>query len=214
MLCVEGGGFFDTGASGGPIAFHEVPTLWVDETEVTVAEYAACVAAGSCSSPELGGACNWGVQDRGLHPINCITWFQAEAYCGWAGKRLLDEWEWEWMARGRDEARTYPWGADAPTCEFAVLSDQVLGPACGGLGTAPTGSKPAGNSRDGAQDPAGNVREWTSSNFAPAVVQRVVRGGSWNESDVQAFSAAARGLEQPSDRFDNLGARCAQLAVP
>lgn len=74
----------------------------IDKYEVTVAEYRRRVEAGGkgCASPGTGESCNWGTQGRENHPINCVDWNQAQAYCQWAGKkRLPREVEWEKAAR-------------------------------------------------------------------------------------------------------------------
>ncbi len=94
----------------------------IDRTEVSVSDYATCVAAGACSAegltvplwrgkrrPGWGDACNWGKPGRDFHPINCVDFDQARVFCAWAGKRLPGEWEWEKAARGVEGA-VYPWG--------------------------------------------------------------------------------------------------------
>ena len=53
----------------------------LDATEVTVRAYTACVDDGVCTAAITGGHCNYGVSDRALHPINCVTFDQAAAYC-------------------------------------------------------------------------------------------------------------------------------------
>jgi eukaryotic-like serine/threonine-protein kinase len=125
--------------------------FWIDQTEVTGAMYARCVAGGKCkprwclSGPEFD-----------QHPAVCVDWFNAKAYCEWAGRRLPTEAEWEKAARGTDD-RLYPWGNEPATCELAVMNDGS-GNGCGG-GSASTrvGSKPKGASPYGALDMAGNV---------------------------------------------------------
>jgi len=108
---------------------------WIDSHEVTVAAYGAYVEAmaessaywkstglghagpwdcGSCE-PGAGGLCNWGVPGKEQHPVNCVTWFQADGYCTWAGKRLCTEAEWERAARGTD-GRKYPWASGGTGC--------------------------------------------------------------------------------------------------
>ncbi len=99
-----------------------LPAFAIDRTEVTVAAYAKCVEHGACETiglqlPYYGDreqlqdawSCNWGRTDRSAHPINCLDWEQARAYCTWVGKRLPTEAEWEKAARGTD-GRSYPWG--------------------------------------------------------------------------------------------------------
>jgi formylglycine-generating enzyme required for sulfatase activity len=88
-------------------AFH------IDKAEVTVKAYRACVSAGACTPPTSRARCNWDQPSRRDHPINCVTWHQADAYCQWASKRLPTEAQWEKAARGTD-GRIYPWGDDPP----------------------------------------------------------------------------------------------------
>jgi eukaryotic-like serine/threonine-protein kinase len=125
--------------------------FWIDRTEVTHAMYARCVAGGKCKP----GWCPTG-SAFDQRPAVCVDWFNATAYCEWAGRRLPTEAEWEKAARGTD-GRLYPWGNERATCEVAVMNDGS-GNGCGG-GSVSTrvGSKPKGASPYGALDMAGNI---------------------------------------------------------
>jgi formylglycine-generating enzyme required for sulfatase activity len=181
----------------------------MDQDEVTAAEFAACVAGGGCTSPSTGGSCNYAVSGREDHPVNCVDWFQAEAYCAWNSQRLPTEWEWEWAARGRDEGRTYPWGTASPSCTYAVKYEG--GGGCGQGRTWDVGSKtPAGDSRDGLRDMGGNVWEWTDSWFDSNQVSQVLRGGGWYADNSVYVRADGRFSYDPPRRDDNGGFRCAK----
>ena len=89
--------------------------FYIDQSEVTVAEYIRCMQDApkrGCSAPQESDFCNYAKRgDRRPHPINCVTWDQARKYCKWVGKRLPTEAEWEKAARGVD-SRKYPWGSN------------------------------------------------------------------------------------------------------
>ena len=185
-----------------PTKQRHVDAFRIDRTEVTVAEYAACVDAGACTVPNCEwGTPNWGRTDRADHPINCVSWDQAEAYCEWVGKRLPTEWEWEKAARGTD-GRKYPWGDGDPGRSSANL----LGYEDGYSETAPVGNYAETASPYGALDMAGNVWEWTAT---PVKDARVYRGGSWS-SDHRDARASNRWSIDPAKRYASIGVRCAR----
>ncbi len=130
-------------------------------------------------------------------PVLHVNWWEAEAYCNWAGRRLPTEVEWEVAAaaepgsdgRTLSEAkRRFPWGNDAPTPERANLGWCAMG-------TVDVNAHPAGDSAFGCRQMIGNVWEWTSSNLGPYAgfvvdpyqeysepwfhTHKVLRGGAW-----------------------------------
>jgi formylglycine-generating enzyme required for sulfatase activity len=211
-----------------------VAAFQIDKTEVTVAQYGRCVDAGACSSdgltlpywgdkeqPEFAWACNWGKGGREQHPMNCVEWRQAQAYCTWAGKRLPTEAEWEKAARGTD-GRKYPWGNQGygAAGQVANIADETAkrsqpdwSSAAGYddnfYGTAPVGSFPAGASPYGALDMVGNVWEWTADWYDAEHKYRSNRGGSWGDLPRWARASGRDGLA-PGLRDVGVGFRCAQ----
>ncbi len=195
------------------LAAQERPeSATLDVSEVTVASYGDCVNAGVCTLPRTDGACNWGKADRADHPINCVTWYQAEAYCVWRGARLPTQGEWTWFATN-GHATTQPWG-DAPvSCDVAILDDGGAG--CGRNGTWPVCSRPAGNTRGGHCDLVGSVWEWTASGsdtsgqYPDCGFDRAYLGGSWF-MDAARVGAEARHEDAPLISLYHLGFRCIQ----
>lgn len=222
MVEVPGGDFYmgcnervDSECSGDekPGKTVHVPGFRIDTTEVTVAEYKKCVDAGVCSADVAsqivkGGDkhCNWGKTGRADHPINCVNWASAEAYCKWAGKRLPSEKEWEKAARGTDR-RKYAWASASISCDFAVLWDDGRR-GCERGSTWPVGSKSSGASPYGAQDMIGNVWEWTSDWYSQ-YQKRSARGGAWNYGPKYLRVSERSGLK-PEWRLNGVGFRCAQ----
>ena len=171
-----------------------LPGFRIDRTEVTAAAYAACVTAGVCTAPTCSS-------DSPQHPVVCVDWNQARAFCGWRGARLPSEEEWEKAARGT-EGRIWPTGNTEPTCTQANIDN------CEGRAWA-AGSQPATASPYGALDMVGNVWEWTESAFDANT--RVFRGGGWGDVARNARASVRFGFV-PSRRFDDIGFRCAQSA--
>jgi formylglycine-generating enzyme required for sulfatase activity len=198
----------------------------LDRTLVTVNAYDACVRGGSCSpagneqrgtpgaGPEQNAFCNGSHPDRGDHPINCVDFSQATAYCASQGERLPTEEEWEYVARGPSD-RTYPWGEDAPAGQLCWnrLRGEDYAHA---EGTCPVGAHPSGDSPFGIADIVGNVWEWTSSVLTVPYggqednTARVVRGGGWRDSEPSEVRGANRNASNLPDRVVNLGFRCAR----
>ncbi|MEM6788182.1 MAG: SUMF1/EgtB/PvdO family nonheme iron enzyme [Myxococcota bacterium] len=213
---------------------HEVDldTFFIDRTEVTVDAYRKCHDAGRCSivglrsQTDIGGLqveCNWGKKERENHPINCIDWAQASAYCAWAGKRLPSEAEWEKSARGTDQ-RVYPWGNARPSKETVPDLRTVSRARPSGSGpntTWPVGSFPAGSSPYGAVDMLGNVWEWTADWFDQAAYTAAVRRNPKGpptgtaramRGDINAATMriTRRSKLAPDARLGLLGFRCAR----
>lgn len=189
--------------------------MFFDRTEVTNDAYGSCVSEGGCTPPSTGtclgaGGANWGLPGADDQPVNCVDFFQATSYCEWAGKRLPTEWEWEWVARGRNSGFTYPWGnGPVPTCDLAVI-ENGSGKGCGQVGPADVGSRsPAGDTADGVQDMAGNLTEWTVSWFDDSEEEITVRGGSFVVTGPNpALTAGGRNSDAPSDHYTASGFRC------
>ncbi|MBS4206897.1 formylglycine-generating enzyme family protein [Bacillus sp. FJAT-50079] len=169
------------------------------------------------------------IQSRMDHPVVHISWNDAKAYCGWAGKRLPTEAEWEFAARGGLIQKRYPWGDElTPNEEHLCNIWQGKFPVHntledGYLGTAPVHSfQPNGY---GLYQMSGNVWEWCEDWFSPTFHQKEgsdnpkgpavgetksMRGGSYlcHDSYCNRYRVAARTSNTPDSSTGNLGFRC------
>lgn len=180
--------------------------------ETTVGQFRRCVDAGACREPGIEReGCHWGQEGKERFPINCVSFVDAEQFCSWLDMRVPSEWEWQWAAQGREQERAYPWGSTPePDCSRAVKSGEDRDCAPDGMPIA-VGSRKRGASRDGIQDMAGNVWEWTSSSFTQGSSHKSLRGGSAQHASIGMFGTKKRApLILTSNTYVDGGFRCAK----
>ncbi|HKR50778.1 MAG TPA: ergothioneine biosynthesis protein EgtB [Pseudonocardiaceae bacterium] len=225
---------------------------WLDTTPVTNGDYQRFLTDGGYHDPRWWSKRGWAHRcDAGLvapqfwyldsgswwrirfgiiepvpldEPVVHVSFFEAQAYAAWAGKRLPTEVEWEKAARfdpATGRSRRFPWGDEDPTSEHANLGQRHLQPAL-------AGSYPAGASPLGVHQLIGDVWEWTSSGFTgyPGFVPfpyreysevflggdyRMLRGGSFG-TDAAACRGTFRNWDHPVRRQIFAGFRCARDA--
>lgn len=188
----------------------EVRAFRLDRFEVTNSLYAAFVKAVNVPEPPFWRRPHF----RGPHlPVVGVTWWEARAYCAWAGKRLPTEAEWEYAAQGAGRGGRFPWGA-AQRGRNAVFG---LNPDTGG--PKAVGRRPDGASPQGVEDLAGNVWEWVEDVFRKAPgdahpvsrnghAHRTLKGGSW-VNGWWALASSSRTGDAPARRLPAYGFRCA-----
>ncbi|AKU90074.1 formylglycine-generating enzyme family protein [Vulgatibacter incomptus] len=210
---IPGGTFMQGCATGDADCFDyekppqlmEVGAFSMGKTQVTVVAFSRCVESGVCKGQDVGTSpmCNWkasGSTGREKHPVNCVDFNTATAFCGWIGGRLPTATEWEYAAKSGEDV-IYPWGNEQPSSSLANYA---------GGGTTPVDRFPAGATKWGLFDMAGNVAEWTSSDFRPSEFvpwAKEMRGGSWSATP-SGLRASGRGTGDPQDRQTVSGFRC------
>jgi formylglycine-generating enzyme required for sulfatase activity/endogenous inhibitor of DNA gyrase (YacG/DUF329 family) len=208
---IQGDGY----SNGKPVHTVYVNSFAIGKYEVTFAEYDQFAEADGREKPNDRG---WG---RGNRPVINVSWHDATAYAEWLSQqtgqnyRLPTEAEWEYAARAGTETK-YWWGNE-------IDSNKANCDGCGSQWdnkqTAPSGSFSA--NPFGLHDTAGNVWEWTCSEYtdkyngqekqcSTSASRFVLRGGSWN-SDPRGVRSADRDRDEPTGRNGDYGFRLVRL---
>jgi formylglycine-generating enzyme required for sulfatase activity len=201
-----------------------VSAFYIDRYEVTNRIYKRFLEETGNDEPPYWNDPKYDAPDQ---PVVGVTFYDAQAYARWAGKRLPTEAEWEKAARGGLVGTRYAWGDDTPDADGTYRANydpgnRVGSDADGYAFTAPVGSYPPNGY--GLYDMAGNVWEWCNDRYVPdyysdspasdpkgpdAGATRVLRGGSWFGRD-DFLRASARYHLSATTAYDNVGFRCAK----
>jgi gamma-glutamyl hercynylcysteine S-oxide synthase len=232
----------------------DLPAFWIDRWPVTNAQFRAFIDDRGYQRRELWAPPGWAFRVESRveaprfwrregtgwtrtrfgwvedvppdEPVQHVSWYEADAFARWAGKRLPTEQEWEKASRWSPSphptgARLFPWGDDLAAADLVNLGGRLFRPA-------PVGAYPTGASPCGAEQMIGDVWEWTASDFNPypgftgfpyreysevffGPEYKVLRGGSW-ATDPSAVRTTFRNWDYPIRRQIFAGFRCARDA--
>ncbi|NVJ10630.1 SUMF1/EgtB/PvdO family nonheme iron enzyme [Myxococcus sp. AM001] len=221
-------------ADEGPRTKVALERFQMDVTPVTVRAFAARAGQVRAKEPQARwwtdaetpaawlGRCNLG-SARTEHPMNCVDWRAARAYCELVGGTLPTEAEWEYAARATAPA-AYWWGAAFDGARV-VSSVACASRGCRG-GTAPVVYSGLRCNGWGLCDMAGNVWQWTATAYRAQLGEAaptessgvpenpVHRGGSWLNHVPSLFRSAHRGLAYPRNGLTGVGFRCVHRRPP
>jgi formylglycine-generating enzyme required for sulfatase activity len=202
--------------------------FWLDQTEVSNAQYQRCVEADICEQPFTckKGQPTFGDPAKSDQPVVCVSWHDANAYCQWVGASLPSEAQWEYAYRG-EAGSIFPWGdafegdklnyCDINCAESHADSRNDDGYAM----SSPVDAFPTDSSWAGVQGMSGNVSEWvgdwlgdyssqadTNPSGPETGSEKMVKGCSWFFHPTYC-RGAVRASISPDTRFDFVGFRCA-----
>jgi formylglycine-generating enzyme len=205
-----------------PANLIDIDAFYLDKYEVTNADYAKFIAATGARAPWHWpeGRVPDGQEKQAVSNVN---WYEATAFCKWAGKRLPTEAEWEKGQRGGLDRKMYAWGDDANGIVIEEGKPVAIPAAVNKDQAMAVGSYPANGY--GLFDMTGNVLEWVNDWYdqnyyafiphknpqGPETGQyKSVRGAGWSDAKSERLSTYYRQYSDPDLRGSTIGFRCAK----